>query len=45
MTNNDYPIDHFRGLFAEWMKFSGYEGTVTAEKVEPDTYRYLMEWK
>jgi uncharacterized protein (TIGR02265 family) len=45
MTNNDYPIDHFRGLFAEWMKFSGYEGTVSAEKVEPDTYQYLMEWK
>lgn len=45
MKNNDYPIDHFRGLFSEWMKFSGNEGTVTALRIPPDVYEYTLEWK
>jgi uncharacterized protein (TIGR02265 family) len=45
MKNNDYPIQHFRGLLTEWMNFSGYHGTVTAVAVDQDTYAYTIEWK
>ena len=45
MKNNDYPIDHFRGLFAEWMLFSGCKGIVEALEYPPDTYEYLMKWE
>lgn len=44
MDNNDYPIDHFRGLFAEWMSFSGLTGTVEAKETRPDRYEYMMTW-
>ncbi len=45
MTNNDYPIDHFRGLFAEWMEYSGCKGDISEAEIEPNTYQYTMEWK
>ena len=45
MENNDYPIDHFRGLFQEWMSFSGFEGTVEAKETAPNRYEYLAQWK
>ena len=45
MMNNDYPIDHFRGLFAEWMVFSGNKGEVTAVHIPPDVYEYTIEWE
>ena len=45
MENNDYPIDHFRGLFQEWMNFSGLDGTVEANETAPNRYEYLMSWK
>ncbi len=44
MENNDYPIDHFRGLFAEWMIFSGLTGTVEAKETSPNRYEYTMTW-
>jgi uncharacterized protein (TIGR02265 family) len=45
MKNNDYPIQHFRGLFAEWMIFAGLVGTVVAEEPKPNTYQYTMTWE
>lgn len=44
MENNDYPIDHFRGLFSEWMEFAGYKGTVEAKETAPNRYEYLLIW-
>jgi uncharacterized protein (TIGR02265 family) len=44
MKNNDYPLEHFIGLFQAWMDFSGLHGKVTGEKVE-DTYVYTMHWE
>jgi len=45
MENNDYPIEHFKGLFQEWMNFSGLEGTVEARETAPNRYEYLMQWR
>jgi len=44
MENNDYPIDHFRGLFQEWMISSGLTGTVKAHEAVDDQYIFIMEW-
>lgn len=44
MENNDYSIDHFKGLFQEWMKFSGLEGTVESRETGNHAYEYSMKW-
>jgi len=44
MENNDYPIDHFRGLFQEWMEFSGLKGTVEAQETALNRYVYIIRW-
>jgi len=45
MENCDYPIDHFRGLFYEWMNRWGFEGhTVTAKETKPNRYEYTLSW-
>lgn len=44
MENSDYPKEHFRGLFYEWMVFSGLTGTVEVEETGPNRYEYLMQW-
>jgi uncharacterized protein (TIGR02265 family) len=45
MENNDYPLEHFKGLFYEWILYSGYEGNVIAHQHSPDKYEYLVLWK
>jgi uncharacterized protein (TIGR02265 family) len=45
MQNNDYPLEHFRGLFAEWMKFFKLTGTVDAKQDAKKTYTYTMRWQ
>jgi len=45
MKNNDYPLDHFRGLFTEWLEFSGKKGSVIAKETEPNIYQYTMRWE
>lgn len=45
MENNDYPIDHFRGLFQEWMNFAGLTGVVEAAETAPNRYEYTMRWE
>lgn len=45
MENNDYPIDHFRGLFYEWAVFWGLPNpTVTAKETARKRYEYTIEW-
>lgn len=44
MRNNDYPLDHFRGLFYEWLHFSGNTGTVTAMG-SAERYQYDISWQ
>lgn len=44
MENADYPIDHFRGLFHEWLTFSGNPGTVGASAAGPGIYEYHVRW-
>ncbi len=45
MENNDYPIDHFRGLFQEWMNYSGEKGIVEAKETAPMRYEYTSTWQ
>lgn len=45
MENNDYPVDHFRGLFQQWMEFAGLTGKVEAHETASHQYEYLMTWQ
>ncbi|MBI5530596.1 MAG: DUF2378 family protein [Candidatus Doudnabacteria bacterium] len=45
MKNNDYPIDHFRGFFQEWMNYSGLVGEVKAKEAAPNIFEYEIAWK
>jgi hypothetical protein len=44
MANNDYPIEHFRGLFYEWMHDFGCDGDVVARETAPGRFEYTMRW-
>lgn len=44
MRNNDYHIDHFKGLFTAWMKYSNLSGTVTPSDLGNGVYQYVIEW-
>lgn len=43
--NNNYPIDHFRGLLYEWMKYSDVEGVVEAREIVPGEQEYIIHWQ
>lgn len=45
MENNDYPLEHFQGLFSEWMSFTGLTGEVAAKETVDGAYEYIMSWK
>jgi len=45
MENNDYPLDHFRGLFFEWLLFAGSTGTVAGRETAPRRFEYIIAWK
>ena len=45
MDNADYPIDHFRGLFHEWMHDFGCRGEVTARVLAPRRFEYDLRWE
>jgi|SRR3989338_7605559 len=47
MENNDYPLDHFRGLFQAWMEYAGLKGKVVGKinKSKSSTYEYIMTWE
>jgi len=43
MDNCDYPIDHFRGFFTEWMHSWGIvDPRVSARERSPQTFEYSM---
>ena len=44
MENTDYPLDHFRGLFQEWMAYFGLEGDVQAHDAGDRRYEYDIRW-
>jgi len=43
--NNDYPIDHFKGLFFEWLHYAGYKGSVEATETIPHRFEYTIRWQ
>ena len=46
MGNNDYPIEHFHGLFSEWLNFWGLkDGKVEAKELEGNRYEYTFLYK
>lgn len=48
IENIDYPIEHFRGFFAEAMKFFNLDGIVTAVAIPSGPtrrYEYTLSWK
>lgn len=45
MGNNDYPLDHFRGLFHEWMHYFGMKGEVRASLTSHGLYEYEAIWE
>lgn len=44
MVNNDYPAEHFRGLFYEWLRYAGCPGEVSVHLSGTDTYEYTLRW-
>ncbi len=44
MDNADYPMEHFRGLFQEWMTFFGIDGMVEARRAGARQFEYTMRW-
>ena len=44
MSNNDYPIGHFKGLFFEWMQQSVGRGTIQARETADGKYEYTLNW-
>lgn len=44
MEGGIYPLDHFRGLFWEWLLYWGYDPRVDAVQVGPMRYEYTLDW-
>lgn len=45
MENADYPVDHFKGFFQEWMEHAGLKGEIKAKEVSRGKYEYLAMWE
>jgi uncharacterized protein (TIGR02265 family) len=45
MDNADYPLDHFKGFFQEWMQDYGLAGTVVGQAVNARRFDYVMTWR
>lgn len=45
MENNDYPLEHFQGLFQEWLEHFGLRGIVEAKVTGPLRYEYVLTWE
>lgn len=45
MDNADYPLDHFKGFFQEWMGDYGLSGTVVGQASSPRRFEYVMTWR
>ncbi len=44
IRNCAYPLEHFHGIFSEWMSCCGIRGAVETEKLGVREYSYLMRW-
>lgn len=44
MSNINYPIDHFSGLFYEWMVFWKLNGKIESKAESNFSYEYLISW-
>jgi uncharacterized protein (TIGR02265 family) len=44
MINGGYPLDHFRGLFTEWMTDFGFDGKIVAQQPSPERQEFLLQW-
>lgn len=44
MSNNDYPLGHFKGVFYEWMQQSLGHGTIHANETADRKFEYTMSW-
>ena len=44
LQNNDYPLDHFRGLFDEWIRYSGHKGSVNGTESADGSFVYDLHW-
>ncbi len=44
MSNAAYPLEHFHGLFSEWMRFSNLRGAVEATTGPGGECIYTMKW-
>ena len=45
MDNADYPLDHFKGFFQEWMQDYGLHGSVIGQAASPRRFDYVMTWR
>jgi uncharacterized protein (TIGR02265 family) len=45
LDNNNYPIDHFRGLLSAWMEYYKLKGKVLAMETPEKAYEYVLEWE
>lgn len=45
MDNADYPLDHFKGFFQEWMTDYGLQGNCVGQAVTPRHFDYVMTWR
>lgn len=45
LFNNDYPLEHFKGFFEEWLSAFDLTGTVTARASGSTRYEYDIEWQ
>ena len=45
MGNADYPLDHFKGFFQEWMRDYGLLGSVVGQAVTARRFDYIMTWR
>lgn len=45
MANADYPLDHFKGFFHEWMHYFGLAGNVEGRELGPGIHEYDAHWR
>ena len=45
MEGGHYPLDHFKGLFWEWINYFKLKPSIEAKQTSPERYEYLLQWK
>ncbi len=44
MFNNDYPLEHFKGFFEQWLVSAGKQGRVEAAAHTRGRFEYTISW-